>query len=118
MAMKTVKDSNLPIFVKQVEVPAGTKTGAFVVVGSIRGLAIQDARVGENGKSYVTVDTAAYIRIDGVAEAFAVGAPVYVKTDGSFTGTATGNTAVGYTDREKPAVAGKLFVQLTPGVTA
>jgi len=118
MANKIVKDSGLNIFVKQVEVPESAKTGTLVVVGAIRGLTGYDPVKGMDGKFYCTVDTAAYFRQDNVAEAFTVGQTVYAKTDGTLTATATGNTAIGYTDRAKSAAAGKLFVQLTPGVTA
>lgn len=116
MAQKIVKDSGLSIFVKEVAVPAGTHTNDFVNVGGKRGLAGFEPRTGQDGLFYVTVDTAALVRFDGVAIAFADGAPVYW-TGTAITGTASTNTLIGYADRVKGAAAGPLHVQLVPGVT-
>lgn len=118
MANKIVKDSHLSIFVKEVPVPEGTKSNDFVNVGGKRGLAGFDAKQGENNSWYTTVDTAAQIRFEGVAIAFADGAPVYITPGGAPTATASGNTLIGYADRAKGAAAGNLHVQLVPGATA
>lgn len=116
MAQKIVKDSHLAIFVQEVSVPSGTKGDAFVSVGAIRGLAGYDAVTAEDGKHYTTVDTAAEIRIDDVAGAFAIGDSVYRKTDGTaFVKAATADhVLIGTATRAKAAAAGKLFVQLIP----
>lgn len=117
MANMIVKDSGLAIFVKETQVPANTKVNTLVLVGGKRGLAGFDALLGEDGKWYTTVDTAAHIKVEGVAVAFTDGAPVYATPAGAITATASGNTLIGYADREKSAAAGPLHLQLVPGAT-
>lgn len=117
MAQHIVKDSHLPIFVQEVDVPQATKGDDWVEKGAIRGLAgYTPQNAAEDGKYYTTVDTAAEVRFDAVAGAFAIGDSVYRKTDGSaFVKAATaGHTLIGTATRPKAAAAGKLFVQLIP----
>lgn len=114
MANKIVKDSQLPIFVKEVTVPEATKINDLVVVGAVAGLCGNTPRKGENGDFKVTVDTAALIRVSGVAIAFTDKAPVYVTPGGAVSGTATSNSLIGYADRPKGAASGDLWIQLVP----
>lgn len=99
-------------------VPASTAADTFIIEGDKRGLTLNTAYVGEDGNSYAVVGTADVIRVDANAEAYTDGQKVYVESNGTFTGTATGNTIVGYAHRAKPsATAGPLFVQLVPGIS-
>ena len=127
MANKIVKDSHLPIFVKEVQVAAaGTdptgntfpKVNDLTKVGAVAGLVGQTPRKGEDGAFYATVDTAALIRVSGVSGTFTDKAPVYLTGAGAISGTATNNTCIGYADRAKTAsAAGDLWVQLVPNAT-
>ncbi len=114
MASRIVKDSHLPIFVKEIPVANTVKSNDFVAQGAVRGLAGFDAKPGQDGLFYVTVDTAALIRVEGVAVAFTDKAPVYVTPGGAITATASGNALIGYADRPKAAASGNLFIQLVP----
>lgn len=114
MANKIVKDSALPIFVKHVEVPENTPINTLVVQGAKHGLVGDTPRKGEDGKFYCSVDTAALVRIDGVALAFTNGAPVYATPTAQVSATATGNSLIGYADRPKGATSGPLQLQLVP----
>lgn len=115
MASRIVKDSRLPIFVKEIPVANTVKSNDFVAQGAVRGLAGFDAKgPAQDGLYYVTVDTAALIRVEGVAIAFTDKAPVYVTPGGAITATASGNALLGYADRPKQAAAGNLFIQLVP----
>lgn len=99
------------------EVPANTVADTFIVDGVKRGITLENAYLGANGKSYAVIGTADVIRSDANAEAFTDGQKVYVKSDNTFTGTATANQIVGFAHRAKAAVAGPLFVQLVPGIS-
>lgn len=117
MAMKIVKDSNLNAFVAEsVPVASTVKGGDWVSVGAIRGLAGFDATLGEDGNYYTNVDTAAELRIDDVAGAFAVGDSAFVKVNGTGWAKVTGADLflAGRVVRAKAAPAGKLFVRLIP----
>lgn len=131
MSNKIVKDSNLPIFVKDVQVaPTGTDSSAantsfpksndLVQVGAIAGLIGQRPRKGEDGAFYATVDTAALVRISGVAGTFTDKQPVYLTAaDKSLSGASgTGKACIGYADRPKTnSATGDLWVQLVPNAT-
>lgn len=121
MAHKIVNDSNwASIWVKEVNL--GTDANALPAVNSLHigsgakiGLIGDTPRLGEDGSYYSTVDTAALVRFEGVSGAFTDGAAVYATPTGTITGTATGNTRIGYANRAKTATgAGDLYVQLTP----
>lgn len=117
MAMNIVKDSHLNAFVAEsVPVASTVKGNDWVEVGTIRGLAGFDATKGEDGLYYTNVDTAAEIRVEGVAGAFAVGDPAYRKTsDGTWAKVSgAGLVLVGRVVRAKAAAAGNLFVRLIP----
>jgi hypothetical protein len=127
MANKIVKESGLPIFVKQVKVAdAGTadanvpKSNDLVIVGAVAGLVGQTPKQGEDGAFYATVDTAAHVRVSGVTGVFTDKQPVYLKaSDKTLAGAAgTGLACIGYADRPKPnTAAGDLHVQLIPSAT-
>lgn len=119
MSNKIVKDSGLPIFVKEVVALAAggnlanlPKANDVIAVGAVVGLVGAEPRLGEDGAYYTTVDTAALVRISGVAGAVADKAPVYL-SGGAVSGTA-GGTAIGYADRAKATGTGDLWVQLVP----
>lgn len=114
MANRIVKDSGLPIFVKTVEVPENTAINTLVVQGAKHGLVGDTPRKGEDGKFYANVDTAALVRISGVAIAFTNGQPVYATPGAAISGTATSNTLIGYADEPKGAPSGDLWLQLVP----
>lgn len=119
MANNIVKDSLLPIFVKQVQVPQGTAIGTLITTagaGKI-GVSGDTPRKGEDGNYYTTVDTAALVQFSAVSGTWTDGAPVYVTPGGAISATSnTGaNTLIGYADRPKSAsAAGLLYVQLVP----
>lgn len=115
MANNIVKDSGLAIFVKEISVAEATKANDLVRLGSVAGLAGDAPRKGQDGKFYVSVDTAALIRLDAVTGAYTDKAPVYMTSAGAVAAaSAAGAVVIGYADRPKAAAAGKLFVQLTP----
>ena len=119
MANKIVKDSGLPIFVKTIAVPEATLVNALVNEGSKIGLANDAPRKGGDGLFYVQVDTAALIRVSGVAIAFTNGAPVWMTSGNAIAAaTASGSRLIGYADRPKGAPSGDLWVQLVPTATA
>lgn len=100
------------------QLPAGTAIDKFVVVGDKKGLVVDNPYAGADGNLYGVVGTNDTIRVDNNAEAFTDGQKVYVESDNAtFTGTATGNTIVGYAEFAKAAVAGPLFVKLVPGIS-
>lgn len=114
MANKIVKDSELSIFVKEIQVPQGTLPNALVSAGAVRGLSGDVTRKGEDGNYYTTVDTAALIRVSSVAIAFADKAPVYLTSGNAISATSSSNALIGYADRPKGAPSGDLWVQLVP----
>lgn len=115
MANKIVKDSGLPIFVKEIDVPQATLANALVSKGVIAGLANDAPHLGEDGLYYVNVDTAALIRVDSVAIAFTKGAPVWLTSGNAIAAsTASGSRIIGYADRAKSAPSASLWVQLVP----
>lgn len=79
-------------------VPAGTKSGDPVLVGSLVGVCATDEGAGGNIAGYATVvmdDRAYTLDVDGAIAG--PGTPVYiVAADNSLTTTATGNTLFGY----------------------
>lgn len=117
-------DSKMPIGAKTVQVAAaGTdpnsasfpKIKDLVVVGYKAGLINDTPRKGEDGAYYSQVDVFAQIRLGGITGTFTDGQPVYVTSGGAVSGTAAGNTFIGYADRAKAnSAAGNLWVQLTP----
>lgn len=116
MANKIVKDSQLPIFVKQIAVPQGTAIGTLVRTGAKAGLTGDTPRLAaDDGLYYTTVDTAALIRVDAVAIAFLDGAPVYLTSALAIAAaSATGSALIGYADRAKGSASGPLHIQLDP----
>jgi hypothetical protein len=115
MANKIVKDSGLPIFVKEIAVPEGTLANALVKQGTVAGLANDAARLADDGLYYVNVDTAALIRVDSVAIAFTKGDPVWLTSANAIAAaTASGSRIIGYADRTKSAPSAALWVQLVP----
>lgn len=125
MAANTVNDSAgwASLHVKQVQVAAsGTALASvpavntFFRLGAKKGLIIDTPVQGTDGAWYATVDTAAKIRFDAVAGAFADGSAVYITPGGAPSGTASSNFLIGYVDMPggKPSGTGKLIVQLVP----
>lgn len=115
MANKIVKDSGLAIFVKHVQVANGdVAINTLVREGAKHGLVGDKPRKGEDDNWYASVDTAALVRVSGVAIAFANGDPVYMTPGGAISATATSNFLIGYADRPKGAPSGDLWVQLVP----
>lgn len=126
-ANDVVIDSMMPIGAKTVQVAAASKATTdtdfpkihdLVKVGGKVGLIDDTPRQGEDGAWYATVDVWAQIRLGGVTGTFTDGQPVYLTGAGAITGTATGNSCIGYADRPKSAgAAGNLWVQLIPSAT-
>lgn len=126
MAHKIVKDSHLAIFVAQVKVAEPTakptddgfpKVNDIVHVGAKFGLVGAAPHLAEGGDGwYTTVDTAATIRVSGVAGTFADGDTVFLLGDGTLdNATGAGAVKIGYADRKKTdAAEGDLWVQLVP----
>ena len=101
---------------QEVEVNSTIRGDDWVEKGAIRGLAGYDATKAEDTKYYTTVDTAAEVRFESAAGAFAIGDSVYRKTaDGTFADAAgSGLVLIGIATRAKGAPAGNLFVRLIP----
>lgn len=96
-------------------VNSAVKSGMFVVLGGIVGVAEIDAKEGEDGNHYAT------LRHIGVftgttAEAVAVGDALYLASAATYgtalTKTATGNKLVGYAIKAKGATAGAVAVRI------
>ena len=96
-------------------VNSAVKSGMFVVLGGIVGVAEVDAKEGEDGNHYAT------LRHIGVftgttAEAVAVGDALYLASAASYgtalTKTASGNKLVGYAIKAKGATAGPVAVRI------
>ena len=96
-------------------VNSAVKSGMFVVLGGIVGVAEIDAKLGEDGNNYAT------LRHIGVftgttAEAVAVGDALYLASAASYgtalTKTASGNKLVGYAIKAKGATAGPVAVRI------
>jgi predicted RecA/RadA family phage recombinase len=97
-------------------VASTTVGGTFIQAGGIRGVAINAARLGEDGLYYSTIDTTAVIVVPAIAIAFTAGAPVYVTPDGlTFNATPTSNTLIGVAWRAKGAPSGPLYIKLIAG---
>lgn len=94
-------------------VPAGTKSGDPVKVGSLIGVALTDR--GDDGQATVRRTGAFTLTVGDAVES--AGTPLYVAGDGtsritSLTTTATGNTLFGYALTTKTAAAGPLPVAI------
>lgn len=96
-------------------VNAAVKSGMFVVLGGIVGVAEVDAKEGEDGNNYST------LRHKGVftgttSEAVAVGDALYLASAATYgtalTKTASGNKLVGYAVKAKGATAGAVAVRI------
>jgi len=96
-------------------VNSAVKSGDFVVLGGIVGVAETDAEVGPDTLSYSTLRHIGVFR-GTTAVAVAVGAAVYLASAATYgtalTTTATDNKLVGYAIRAKGAVAGDVFVRI------
>lgn len=118
MANRIVKDSGLPIFVKEIAVASTVVANQLIGLGSVVGLANDAARLAEDGNYYVNVDTAALVRIDAVAVAFTKGAPVYATSAFAIAASsASGSRLIGYADRAKSGSSGPLWLQLVPSAS-
>ena len=96
-------------------VNSATKSGDFVVLGGIVGVAEVDAKLGDDTNYYAT------LRHIGVftgttSEAVAVGDALYLASAATrgtaLTKTASGNKFVGYAIKAKGAVAGPVAVRI------
>ena len=87
-------------------------SGAPVIVGSLVGVALVKATIGEDGNYYTTVKFEGVFRLT-VTGTLAVGAPVYITSAGALNVTASGNTLFGYAIKPKAASgAGEAFVKI------
>lgn len=94
-------------------VPAGTKSGDPVIVGSLPGYAKTAVGEGGNATGYATVwmKGAADVPVTGAVTA--IGSPVYIPTaGGALTTTASGNTVWGYALATKGAGVGTIPVKI------
>jgi len=116
MAQQIVRDSQIPVFVKECSVLNTNVVNDFVVNGAIRGLVGFTPRVGQDGNYWTTVDTAAEIRFAGDTNVWTNGQQVFWNTSTKAIATAAGAgiVSIGYATRAKGATAGNLFVQLVP----
>jgi predicted RecA/RadA family phage recombinase len=103
-----------------VTAPAVVKSGEFVQVGRIRGVAVTDAASGAK----VELRTTGVYDIEkvGTEEFATVGLPVYVVLSGDgvkkvTTASTTANVLVGINLETSGAVAGKLRVKLMPSAS-
>jgi len=96
-------------------VNSAVKSGDFVVLGGIVGVAETDAEVGPDTLSYSTLRHIGVFR-GTTAVAVTVGAPIYLASAATYgtamTTTEGSNKLVGYAIRAKGAVAGDVFVRI------
>ena len=87
-------------------------SGAAVIVGSLTGVALKDATIGEDGNYYTTVKFEGVFRLS-VTGTLTVGLPVYITSAGALNVTASGNTLFGYAIKPKSAsTAGEAWVKI------
>lgn len=96
-------------------VNSATKSGDFVVLGGIRGVAEVDAKEGDDGAYYATLRHVG-VFTGTTSEAVAVGDALYLASAASrgtaLTKTASGNKLVGYAIKAKGATAGAVAVRI------
>ncbi len=93
MALNEIyKDANELVF----PVAEGTVSGDLVAVGTIVGVAQQDAIVGEDGGFYATLKLNGAFQLTTADADIAPGTNVYVTALGAVTETATGNKFIGH----------------------
>jgi predicted RecA/RadA family phage recombinase len=71
-------------------------SGDLVSVGTVVGVAQQDAITGEDGNTYATLKLDGAFKFDTADDDIAVGANVYVDVDGAVTETSTDNKFIGH----------------------
>lgn len=121
MAVNIVKDSGNGLLVKKAKLLASggdvstlPAIGAIVVDGAVVGVLGDTPYKGEDGAYYGSVDTGACIRINAITGAYTANAPVYLTPGKAPSTSASGNTLIGFAERDKGAASGPLFVQLVP----
>lgn len=96
-------------------VNSAVKSGDFVVLGGIRGVAETDAKEGDDELHYATLRHIGVFR-GTTAEAVAVGDALYLASAATFgkalTKTVGSNKLVGYAIKAKGAVAGDVHVRI------
>jgi|SRR5919205_2659112 predicted RecA/RadA family phage recombinase len=93
-------------------VPAGTKAGAPVAVGSFVGVVEVDEGTGSNAAGYASVWRKGAHRFPVTGAVASVGLPIYITGANALTTTASGNTLFGYSLGTKGAGTGDLVVVL------
>lgn len=71
-------------------------SGDLVSVGTVVGVALEDAITGEDGNTYTTLKLDGAFKLDTAVNNIAVGANVYVDVDGDVTNVATDNKFIGH----------------------
>lgn len=71
-------------------------SGDLVAVGTLVGVAQQDAITGEDGNTYATLKLDGAFKFDTADDDIAVGANVYIDVDDAVTETATDNKFIGH----------------------
>jgi predicted RecA/RadA family phage recombinase len=71
-------------------------SGDLVSVGTVVGVALEDAITGEDGNTYTTLKLDGVFKLTTADDDIAVGANVYVDVDGAVTETATDNKFIGH----------------------
>ena len=77
-------------------VASTVESGDLVSVGTVVGIALEDAFVGENAATYTTLKLDGVFKLVTADASIAVGANVYVDSDGAVTSTATDNKFIGH----------------------
>lgn len=93
-------------------VPAGTKSGAPVLVGALIGVTATAEGEGGNPAGFASVWRHGAYDLEVTGALTAVGTPVYITTAGALTATTGENTLFGYALDTKSSGAGTVRVAL------
>jgi predicted RecA/RadA family phage recombinase len=98
-------------------VDAAVESGDFIVVGGLRGVALVDAKEGDDGDFYTTISHRG-VYIGETADAVDIGDAIYLAdaetfgTDLTTDDDSAANALVGYAFRGKDAGAGPVYVRV------
>lgn len=93
-------------------VPADTKSGAPVKVGSIVGVTQTAEGTGGNADGFATVWTKGAHDLSVTGAIASIGMPVYITSGNALTATATDNTLFGYALQTKSGGVGVITVKI------
>lgn len=99
--------------------PGGSLAGAInqlFAVGEKVGVILDTPYLGADGFYHVSIDTAATVRVVGIAGTGTDGQVVYLTSANAVTLTVGSNKKIGYLDQPKLLTGDDLWLQLVPGI--